>query len=385
MRIKKLNDTIKSQISFVLFLLVNFIFSTRYLSRITDYYILVSFCVLTFYVLIYLSRKQIVKWQPQRSFINILILVVFITASSIAFQIIPAESLDVDRWSVITSFWDTYLSGDYAYYAKSNVGNEPGPMPFYYILALPFYLIGELGYFSILGILVFVAVLRLSIIPIQYRTIAILLVLTSVSYLWEVVCRSNIFLNSTLVLLAIILFLSTPKYTLFRLILLGIIIGLVMSTRNVVAIPLIIAGLYQLKTGNIKFSQAMIISVIAIIIFAATFLPFIINHMNDFLIMNPFIVQSSFLVPFEYTILFLFLAVLFGLLCRSTYDVYFYSGLVLFVSILIYFLYHISISSFKIAFFDAQADISYFILSMPFLLYHCLVVDSDKVQRRVSI
>jgi hypothetical protein len=61
--------------------------------------------------------------------------------------------------------WDNYFSGEYVYFAKSNFGNPPGPMPFYYVLALPFYAVGELGYFSLLGIVVFVLLLRFARVP----------------------------------------------------------------------------------------------------------------------------------------------------------------------------------------------------------------------------
>jgi len=54
--------------------------------------------------------------------------------SGFIFYKIPVESLNVDRWSVITSFWDNFFKGEYVYFAKSNMGGassiEVGPARF---------------------------------------------------------------------------------------------------------------------------------------------------------------------------------------------------------------------------------------------------------------
>jgi hypothetical protein len=88
--------------------------------------------------------------------------------------------------------------------------------------------------------------------------------------------------------------------------------------------------------------------------------------------MNPFLIQSSALVPFEYTLLFILIAFITGIYCKSIKDIYFFSGLVLFISIVIYFLYHINLVGFKNTFFGSDADISYFILCTPFSLFYVL-------------
>ena len=91
------------------------------------------------------------------------------------------------RWSVITSFWDSYFATEYAYFAKSFAGNPPGPMPFYFIMALPFYLIGELGFLSIIGLLLFYWLMWYKKVDSIIRTLILLLILSSFFNLWEVV------------------------------------------------------------------------------------------------------------------------------------------------------------------------------------------------------
>ena len=138
---------IKTNSCLFIFLFINFAFLVKYLSRVTSHYILFSLPIIAFYYTFWSYRIQFRTIFKKLKYLNIILIVFFILASKFIFMKIPYESLNVDRWSVITSFWDNFFRNDYVYFAKSNVGNPPGPMPFYFILALPFYLIRELGYF----------------------------------------------------------------------------------------------------------------------------------------------------------------------------------------------------------------------------------------------
>jgi hypothetical protein len=369
----------KKSVSFFIFLFVNFIFSVKYLSRVTEYYVPISVAVVTVYVLLWKYRRLIERVSPHLKAINIFLLAVFFIGSFLVFQRIPVATLNVDRWSVITSFWDTYFAGEYAYFAKSNMGNEPGPMPFYFLLALPFYFLGELGFFSALGILAFLAALKAAKIPIQFRTLSILLLLASVFYLWEMASRSNIFVNGALVLFVLVVMFRIKEFTSTKIIFSGIMFGLAVSTRNVFVIPFLIGILYSLRSRRLGFVQFVVLGMISMAVFALTFLPFVWNHLADFGKMNPFIVQSTFLIPFAYTLGFIGMAILAGFLCKSAQDVYWYSGIVLFVSIVIYFGYHIFLSGFDKTFFDSVADISYFILCLPFAMFHFLSLSKFEI------
>ena len=125
----------KKNISLFIFLFVNFIFSVKYLSRATNYYLIVSILILAFYIYLWKYRHLFNKYFNSLNRINFLVLLVFFLISIYIFNKVSVDSLNVDRWSVITSFWDSFFKGEYVYLAKSNVGNPPGPMPFYFILA----------------------------------------------------------------------------------------------------------------------------------------------------------------------------------------------------------------------------------------------------------
>src|SRR4029079_14747578 len=114
-------------------------------------------------------------------------------ASYFVFQRLPQDSINVDRWSVIVSFWDSFFRGEYVYFAKSHLGNLPGPMPVYFIIALPFYLIGEIGYLTLLGPVAFLAVLRYEKWDVGVQNASLVLILCSTFFAWEVAARSALF------------------------------------------------------------------------------------------------------------------------------------------------------------------------------------------------
>jgi hypothetical protein len=173
----------KKQISLFLFLLISFLFAVKYGSRITSSYILLASIISAFYLFIWKKRFVFGRFHSKTIYI---LLAFFTLLFSIVFYKITPESLNVDRWSVITSFWDNYFNNEYVYAAKSHKGNPPGPMPFYYIIALPFYFIGELGFLSIMGSLVFLLILKYLKSPNYLKVTTILLILSSTFYLWEV-------------------------------------------------------------------------------------------------------------------------------------------------------------------------------------------------------
>ena len=373
-------DKIKSTISLSLFLFINLIFSIKYLSRVTDFAVPISILITSFYFLIFRYQDKLQVFTKHLNFANILGFAALIVTSYFIFQKVPVETLNVDRWSVITSFWDNYFAGEYVYFALSHMNNYPGPMPFYYIVALPFYLLGELGYLTIIGLLAFILLLKILKKPLITQTAYFIIIATSPFFLWEIVGRSNIFFNSTLILISIVYFFKTieKKNLLWN----GIIIGLLLSTRNVYAIPYVIVFLFALKNREISIKNTTQIGIVAIVTFAATFLPFVIGHFDDFLKMNPFIIQSSYLMPFEFSFACIILSFLSYFVVRNRLDVYFWSAVILFVTIALHFVWMSMQHGMYDAFFNSKADISYFILCIPFLLFHIISIQKE---RRISI
>ncbi len=370
------SNSLKEQISIIILSLINVVFSIKYGARVTGYYLLISLVIGLFtYLFLRYGYDFFSKISSKKLLCaSIVLLSIFIVGSAILFLDHPVEKLNVDRWSVITSFWETVGSGEYAFYAKSNVGNYAGPMPFYFIIAYPFYLIGELGYFSILGLITFLLLVFFTSSKEQNKRslfYVLFFLIISPFFLLEIISRSNLLLNSTLIIVVLYYFLEIKDnvVTTKRIVTSGVLLGLFLSTRNVYVLVYIIAFIYALRLKVYSLKQLTIVGLIALATFVITFLPFVIGHFKDFTQMNPFIVEGTALLPFHYTVGFAMLAFSLAVFTKDNLDVLFNSGLVLFISIVIYVIHNISINGLQTAIFESKTDISYFIFCIPFFLF----------------
>ena len=220
--------------SYVILLLINFLFCYKYLSRYTEYGLLVSIALLGIQILFINYRQWVVmRFEKVKLFAYgfIALLTGFVLFSHYK---IDVESLNVDRWSVISSFLTEALQGNYPYYAKSHVGNHPGPMPVYFLIAMPFYLLGELSILSALGYVIFIGLLIRQIQSNNKSQILLFLLASSLFVLWEIATRSNVFTYSLIILFSLTFFLSIDKNTYnFKFFLSAILTGLLLSTRSV--------------------------------------------------------------------------------------------------------------------------------------------------------
>jgi hypothetical protein len=134
--------------------------------------------------------------------------------------------------------------------------------------------------------------------------------------------------------------------------------------------------LFVLKHRLLSIKETIAIAFVTIATFLLTFAPFIFHHFDSFLQMNPFLVQST-LMPLEYSIFCIILSFGTFFVLKQKKDVYFYSGLILFLTIAFHCGASIEKYNFYETFFNGRADISYFIFCVPFLLYYLIVVDDD--------
>jgi len=370
---------IKKYIALSILLIVNFQFFVKYLERVTPCYLPLSvLCILALGSIMFLADR-IEKCALVLKSLNIILVASLIAASCYVFYKIPIETVNVDRWKIITSFWQTFEKGEYTYGLQLESGNRPGAMPFYFLIAYPFYLIGEFGLMPIVALLIFIFTLKYVDIKRNVLSVNLWFLILSPSFLWEIASRSTLYLNAVLVLFSVVYFLKDDKPSRKRLIISGILFGLFLSIRFVFVLAYAIMALYALHTKRITLKDALIVALFTILAFASTFMPFAWGHFDEFLAMNPFIIQSTFLVPFGYTIVFGLIALVFSFCCKKTNDVYFYSSAVLFISILVYEVYFICLNGFYWAFFKSVADISYFIFCIPFALFYYAKRISSKI------
>lgn len=366
---KIFNQDNKLFITISLLLLINFIFAYKYIERVTHFSLAISIVIS---VMQYASLSIKVSAQTlkliSKAFIGLCVVLVFFSWYKISLH-----SLNVDRFSVISSFWNELLKGNYPYFAKSHQGNYPGPMPVYFLVCFPFYWIGELGILSALGYVLFIRFITKRQKKVNPTAFIPFYFITALFLYWEIMTRSNIFTFSVLILFFLIEFESLISFNVKKLISIGFLTGLLMSTRNVYILVFIIFFLSSFLSKRLSIKQLLILSITALISFALTFLPLIIMFKNDFLVQNPFIIQSSVLVPVYYSIAFVFIAFTLSFLVKNSDDRFYFSGIALFLSILLYAFFRIKEDGFYSAFHENRIDISYFILCIPFLVYYLFI------------
>lgn len=365
--------------SLAILLIVNFIFSYKYLSRYTTYGIHASIFLVILQIIVFKYTSKISLSDHLKKNISFFFLFVLVCLLSATHFLIPLESLNVDRWSVISSFLTEFYNGNYAYFATSYGGNFPGPMPFYFLIAAPFYIIGELSILSTLGYFLITLSFIRKVKQLANAEFLLFYLFTSLFLVWEITTRSNIFTYTFLTMLALREFSKLDAQNIRKFIGVAILIGLLLSTRIVYILPFTIFFLSSLARREFTFKNFVFFTSIAVIAFVSSFIPIIWNHKDEFFVMNPFIIQSSFLIPKHYTILFVLISVMLSFFVKSIKDKVFYSGLSLFIAIMIYSIYHIYNFGFQESLIESSVDISYFIFCIPFLIKYLMDSRTNKV------
>jgi hypothetical protein len=379
--LSKQNVFSKKGISILILLFINLLFAVKYASRANEIILIlgVLWVGIQYLVLNYLFNRSL---NLNFKLLFFVLISFAISVNFFVFQKISVQTLNVDRWSVISSFWDAIFNHQYPYFAKSHMGNPPGPMPIYFLMALPFHLIGEIGWMPLMAIILVCLNKRMFNFSYKGCFFMALFLLSSPFFLWETFARSTVLLNSTLVFLVFKSIYDKLLAGKLNLYLEAILFGLVLSTRFVFVIPFLVLFIYALKHRFISFNLLLKYGIISMLTFALTFLPLLIFYPNDFWQMNPFLVQSGFLMPSYYTYLIMLTSVVLAWFLPKNSSIIFYSGLILFFTIIIYLVYHIFKNGFHEAYFGSSADISYFIFSVPFLLYflfHKVEVEMTKI------
>ena len=372
--------SLKINTSIAILLFINFIFCFKYSLRYTEFGFYIATILLVIQFLIFKYGDKISLSNKLKKIICYCFLFFLVGLVIISHFAIPLESLNVDRWSVISSFLTELYNGNYPYYAKSHMGNFPGPMPVYFLIAAPFNEIGELSILSSLGYLFITTLVIIKVKKIENIKFLLFYFFTSLFMIWEITARSNIFTYSFFALLVLNEFINLDNKNNLKFYGLAILTGLMLSTRSVYILPYIIFFLSSLINNEITFKRLFLFLLVALIAFTSTFIPFVYFFPSDFFKMNSFIIQSSFLVPKFYILIFIAISVLLSFWVKNKTDKLFYSGFSLFIAILIYSIYHVVNYGIEVSFFKSKIDISYYILCLLFLIKYSMNI-SDRSEK----
>jgi hypothetical protein len=353
------------RIPVLLFALINFLFIYKYATRITPWGLEIAtvYLLLSVFVIHFL-------WQlPERRFTRRLFYIyfgLFLGAAIILVNRIRPEDLNVDRWSIIESFLQALFNGQYPYSAESIHNNHPAPFPMYFIFAIPFYLIGQIGYIPLVGYLAFAYLLKLRGYSLRTRTILVILLSTSPIFLWEVITKSTLFTNVLLVMFYLHWLESTPLKKLPKQLLAGGVGGILLSTRAVLAIPIGCYFVYKYHRRKM-WKTGLFIGATLLIVFSLTLFPFWIWDPVLFSQYNPITLQGSFL-PWYLSAGIGLVAIFYAMKVKNIVQLDSLLMEILTTIVAAAFLTTIVQHGFTSAFFQSRFDISYFQFAIPFAL-----------------
>jgi hypothetical protein len=276
-------------------------------------------------------------------------------------NIIP-ETTRVGRLPAINEWLGNLINGKFPYRAESN----PSGFPFLFFITVPFYLLGDVGYLEVFGLLLFILIIINNANFGKELILKLSLLLFSLPVFYELFVRSELLTNITLfIAVAIPIYTKLSKED--NKLVLGagaIIMGMLLSTRLIVGLLLFLFLIFIYRND---FKRFFIFGIISFSVFLLTLLPFYLWDAEYFITKGPFSVQLLYL-PIWAIVLFVIVIVYAGTIISSLREFFFASGIILFLLTLVSF--SITIYNFGItnALFNDYFDISYFIFALPFCI-----------------
>ncbi|UOU98547.1 hypothetical protein MUU74_00930 [Chryseobacterium daecheongense] len=296
-------------------------------------------------------------------------LISFFIASICLNYIVDGKSLKVDRWDAMEIGIRAILEGKYPYNIPDYMGRKSSNLPVLIILGMPFYLIfGSVGYLQSFTFLLFSYIIFKIFNVYKHRLAVLVLLLLSPSYLWEVYVKSDLFSNFILaVAFVYLLWNYFIKKSSIKLELAAFLTALLFLTRLSVVIPIII-----LLFGTfLKFSLAekfrfilvfllTVLCILGLFFYNASDVDMIIKY-------NPFVIQNA-KQPLILSLLYIITAFALSFRVKSFYDIMFWSGILLFICVLIPFVLYLKEYGYNNVMVSSYFDLSFFNMSMPFII-----------------
>lgn len=354
--------------SIILYLVINCLFISKYVSRINIFYV---FPVMVTYVLLillvtHIYKKTYTKLANYKKWLIGVIMLSLFALVLLQFDINPND-LKVDRWSAIHNFLRNLFSGVYPYSAQTHLGGYGSPFPIWQIFHIPFYWLGNVGLSFVVAVFLFIDSFR-RLYSFLQAFLGYILLLLSPAFLYEVCVRSDLMTNF-LICAAIIMYFRYYNISLSKnTSLVGVTIGLMISTRLSAVIPFAIYFLYEFL--NIANHQKIKLILTVAAIFALSFLPFLLwnGKMLLFFEYSPFILQSrqGHLIDF---LLYIPIGLWLALTWKNSFMKYsLYTAILLVLLVAVTFCHNMCLNHNFNQLFESAYDISYFCMALPFVI-----------------
>ncbi len=284
-----------------------------------------------------------------------LVLEVLLVGGALALALVSPLENEVARLPALDVWLDRIAAGAYPYGSPVRPSGFPG----LFLAALPFWALGLLRLLPVVGLVVFLALLRRAEVGRRLAVLVGLALLPPVYY--EVVVHSELFLNSTLALGSLVV-VERARRRGEALLLVGVLAGLVLSTRLYVGVVYAVYGAYAFRPA---WARGAAFAGVALAVWAATWLPFWAWDPQRFGTFGPFAVQTLYL-PGGVAALTVPAALALGWWARDLAAVIARTGWLLFG--LVAFAGIVSVDrALPLAAF-AGFDVAYLIVPVPFLL-----------------
>lgn len=360
----------------LLFMGISYLLITKYAMRVTPYFgyvTLTYLCALAAVVPLLISRKFCILGS-KRALWGILagfVVVMF----AVQFYVDPM-SIQVDRWSALHYPIQHLLHGQFPYLAQTHLGGYASPFPMWQVFHIPFYLLGNVGLSEIVTSALFVLSVWY-LYDVRRAMLAMLLLMLTVSFWYEVAVRSDMISN--FLLLASFVNVLIKRNCTFdgRVILLSAVAGLWLSTRISTAFPLYILFLPMwLKLSLVKKLAAPLVAVGVLVL---TFLPLLLWNAPMLLHhpYSPLVLQTSQGTPLDSIVLLCVATCLALMWQRNLSRYYLCSGIMLTLLPLISYGHMMIVASEPLNIYDSWCDITYLHASIPFLIMCVCSVETE--------
>lgn len=351
-------------ILFAIYFAINALFVFKYSARITGHDSQLTFLYLLFLTagigcLYTKTAWDILGKLPSR--IYWCIIAVFSTVFIVLLHTVDPETIQVARYVALNEWIGNTLHGVYPY------GTEilPSGFPGLFIMAFPFYLLGDAGYLQIFSFILFGWLVYRKHQDNGNKYIILFLLITSPVFLFEIIVRSELFSNIVITLAVVELYLNKPgKKGYGRIIAEGACAGMILSSRGIILLILLPYFIYMFKKdikSGLYFAGAGSLA------FMLTLLPFYLWEPAKFIEFGPFAMQWRY-IPLWIFIVILGAQAVWSVKAESLRDLHIICTFALFTVVLIAFLLEIRNEGFYDVIYQSGFDISYFTFPLPFLL-----------------
>ena len=352
-----------------LFLFTNLLFIDKYFSRQNYVPVIVVqlvFVVSFTFILKYLPKIEFSKIFYRNSFFSLVILYFLFTI--FINQNVNGYSLNTDRWSSTHFAIKALLNGDYPYSATDHLNGRTSNLPILLLLNIPFYFLGDVGYFQSFFFLVFTFIIYKYLDNYKARFIGILLIIISISYYWEIYSKSDLLSNSILLLFSILFLFKKENYNSNNnIILSSIIFTTTIYTRLYTIIPLSLIIIPNFLKLNF-YQKVIFTSTFMILSFCLMYLVFIqVPDYETLITKNPFSLQNR-QNPIFLSVLFIIIPLFYSIKIKTLKEALYSSIFFLSLPVISSFLIRLFSMGWERTIYQSGTDISYFNILMPFLI-----------------